>query len=409
MEYVVLIALGVAALLDAIRRILDKSKKKSVWLLEIAIGIIFLLVAGFRLFSGPEPPPLTKQDIKEVLCEWDPYKEKISELAAKDEISQEEKRELKEAADCLAGIAVTSMDSGLVAIGLSRYSEAITHLTYAVLAAQDDSSKVEAYFYRGVAFGRWGDSLADPGNQDSASARYGQAVASYDSALAYKHDLNEAWYNRGTVLFKMDLLAQAAASFDSAIAYKHDYNKAWYNRGNALFELGDYENAVASFDSALTYTRDDHAAWSNRGLALDRLGRYEEAVASYDSALMSFRQGWITWHNRCITFAHLSSYRNAVESCDSALGYKWDFPEAWCDRGAALANLGQYSAALASCDSALAYKHDYPEAWNNRGTALWALNRYLDALASCDSALKYDPDYAEAAELRKAILEKMKE
>jgi len=407
MEWVLLIVLGAAALLGIVKVFFDKPddlRKLRVWRVGLAISALLFLAAIINFFIHP---PLTKEDVKEVLCEWDLYKEKLNELAGKSEISPEEKKKLKESAMCLAKITVSAMDSGLVAIGLEYYDKAITHFNYFIVATQDDSSRAEGYMNRATAYYLWSLSVLDKGDRESAHAHYHQAVTSLDSALIYDPVNHIAWYNRGIALHNLGRHGEAVASYDSALVLKHDLQDAWLNRSASLVAMGRFLEAIKSCDSALAYRPNDAIAWYNRGNALFHMSQYEEATRNYDSALVYRHSFSEAWYCRGASLGRLGQYVSEVTSYDSALKYKHDYHLAWAGRCVALGRLGNYQLAIASCDSALVYKHDFAAAWYNRCNALHKVNRLPEALASCDSALRYDPDLMEAVELRKTILEKM--
>ena len=95
----------------------------------------------------------------------------------------------------------------------------------------------------------------------------------------------EAHSNRGNALHELKRFGEALASYDRALALRPDFSEAHSNRGNALQELRRFEEAVASYDRALALRGDLAEAHSNRGNALKELARFDEALASYEAAL----------------------------------------------------------------------------------------------------------------------------
>jgi tetratricopeptide (TPR) repeat protein/glycosyltransferase involved in cell wall biosynthesis len=117
------------------------------------------------------------------------------------------------------------------------------------------------------------------------AARFEEALAIYDRALATRPAYPEVLNNRGNALLGLKRFEEALASYDQALAIRSDYADALNNRGNALKELGRLDEALASFERALAIQPDYPAALNNRGNALKDLGRLEEALASYDRAI----------------------------------------------------------------------------------------------------------------------------
>lgn len=362
------LALIVALLEGVIRLGGERTKSFKLWgrRIEWFVVIAGILIIAGQYFLGPDNQIADRLEdierkVEEQACTIDSLKESIRNVPQDDEARRVHLDTVYIQAVCVdeAHEAHTVLDSAVVAIGLGDYGEALVFLDDARQAASGDPATLsEIYFYIGVAHG--------------FSGNHELALASFDSAITYKHDFNEAWYNRGTTLYELGRYDDAIASFDSAIAYKHNKHEAWCNRGNALHQLGRYDDAIASHDSAIAYKHDDHGAWNNRGATLDDLGRYDNAIASYDSAI----------------------------------AYKNDYHDAWYNRGYALDQLGRYDDAIASYDSSIEYKHDFHEAWGNRGAALANLVRYEEALASCDSSSKYNPGDTAVTELRIWILER---
>lgn len=402
----------IAAILFIWEQIKDKPGKRQTvrqklirWRMRIIAAIIAALAVGIHQY--PQDPEIPSDNWDELTCDIDTVKSLLQQSL--DSQNEEYLEAARKEAACIdaSEFARTANDSGIVALGLAKYPEAIIHFQYAIWAAEDDLSRGEAYANMALTQLLWGESLSTEDDQDNRHHHLNHAVIYYDSALVYKHDDSNAWYNRGYALGRLGEFTAAMASYDSALVCKYDDAEAWNNRGVALAKLGDFTAAVASCDSALVYKHDDSHAWCNRGSALNDLGDFTAAVASYDSALVYKYYFAEAWCNRGNTLANLGEFSAAVASYDSALVYKNDDAMVWHNRSCAQYNLGEFTAAMASCDSALRYKRDYAEAWCNRGVALRHLGEFTAATASCDSALKYDPDLIEARELKKTIQEEL--
>ena len=79
--------------------------------------------------------------------------------------------------------------------------------------------------------------------------------------------------NRGVALQELHRLGEALASFERAIALKADYADAHSNRANVLKALRRYDEALVGYDRALALRPDYAEAHSNRGDALYQLKR----------------------------------------------------------------------------------------------------------------------------------------
>jgi Uma2 family endonuclease/Flp pilus assembly protein TadD len=171
---------------------------------------------------------------------------------------------------------------------------------------------------------------------------------------------------------------------------KPDKDDAFYNRGNLLFKLGRYEEAIDSYDKALAIQLDFYEAWYNRSIALRKLERNEEALANYDKVLEIEPDDYWTWFNRGSTLLKLGRYQEAIASYDKALEINSDFPIAWYIRGRVLFyNLELYTEAINSFDKALKIELNNPAAWADRGLALYYLRQYEEAIASFNKAVEF--------------------
>ena len=179
---------------------------------------------------------------------------------------------------------------------------------------------------------------------DTRKRRFGEAVASYDRALAVRPDYAEALYNRGNTLHELKRFDEALLSYDRALAVRPDYAEALSNRGNTLHELERFDEALASYDRALAVRLDHAEALYNRGNTLQELKRFDEALLNYDRAL-------------------------AVRP---------DYAEALSSRGNALLVLKRFDEALASYDRSIAIKSDDATGYTNRAMGRLLLGRYKE-------------------------------
>jgi predicted O-linked N-acetylglucosamine transferase (SPINDLY family) len=123
------------------------------------------------------------------------------------------------------------------------------------------------------------------GNALKEVDRPGEALASYDRAIALRPDYAEAFNNRANALNQSRRFDEALEDSQRAIALRPDLAQAHYNRGIALHELKRFDEALASYDAAIARAPDYAEALVNRGTALVDLKRYDESCASYARAL----------------------------------------------------------------------------------------------------------------------------
>ena len=122
-------------------------------------------------------------------------------------------------------------------------------------------------------------------SSSSKLRRPGDALASYDAALAAAPDRVEIQINRGTVLLDLDRIDEALAVFDKVVAREPDNVAALANRGKAFIKDRHYAEALADYDKALALKPDQSGVLSDRGAALAEMNRFDEALACYEQAL----------------------------------------------------------------------------------------------------------------------------
>ena len=224
--------------------------------------------------------------------------------------------------------------------------------------------------------------------------RYGEALATYESALAIAPNYAEALNNRGSAMLQLGRVAEALQSYEKAILIKPEYLDAINNRAAALIVLDRNEEALACYDKILAINPNSEKTLVRRGALLHKLQRYQEALVNYDRSLVISPDNIAAANNRGSALLELGRYEEALACFDVALRSRPDNVSILSNRSLVLQGLRRYDEALASCDRALAIAFDSSAVWNNRGLILQDLRRFDEALANYDEALKREPDDA---------------
>lgn len=98
-------------------------------------------------------------------------------------------------------------------------------------------------------------------------------------------NLATAYLNRANGYAQRAKYDQAFADYDAAIALDPQSPLIPYNRGNAHFDLRQYERAIANFSRAIELDANFSLALFNRGLAQERLGDTAAAADDYRRVL----------------------------------------------------------------------------------------------------------------------------
>lgn len=114
--------------------------------------------------------------------------------------------------------------------------------------------------------------------------RYGEAIESFDRAIALKPGFVEAYCGRGNVHHAHGNHDAALADRDRALALDPNHAPAHANRATTLRNQARFEEAVLSFDRALALEPGNAVTHRNRGITLRNRGLLAEAMASFERA-----------------------------------------------------------------------------------------------------------------------------
>jgi tetratricopeptide (TPR) repeat protein len=118
-----------------------------------------------------------------------------------------------------------------------------------------------------------------------AERRFGEALASADTALVQEPGNAQALFLRGTALSALGRPADAVLALRAAIAADPANAAAHLNLGNALADLDDLAAAEAAIHHAVALDPALLEAQVSLGFILTSLGRLEEAIAACEAAI----------------------------------------------------------------------------------------------------------------------------
>lgn len=232
--------------------------------------------------------------------------------------------------------------------------------------------------------------------------RYNEALKDIDKALSLRND-PKILLNRGVILLQLERPGDALATFDKAIAAGLQHPVAFFNRGLALERLSRLDEALASYDEALLRQPDYSDAFVNRGLVLEALQRPDEALLSYDRALAIDPTASEANANRIALLARINRREEALAGINQTIAERPDDAMAYNNRGTMLKSMGEMDLALADFDRAIALMPEMAAVHSNRAVTLQALTRHDEALAAFEHALTLDPA-SESTQLNKGFL-----
>ena len=288
---------------------------------QYALGCIaYELVAGRKVFSIPDPGPnawwFHHAKVEPVPPrQYNPQLPAHIEQAILMAISKDRVKRHRDVAAFIQAMIGTKEQQRVVG-GVPDSPEAwveaaIAHIQNArfaeALAASDhalalDPNHVNAWFAKSNA-------LANLGREES--------VIAYDNALILDPNNALGWINKGNVLYALERREEALAAYDHVLALDPNHALAWFNKGNALYKLGRNKEALVAYDHVLALDPNGlggPGALGMKGVVLTLLERNEEALAAYDRVLVLDPNNVAAWSGKEVTLRALGRMAEAAAS-----------------------------------------------------------------------------------------------
>jgi tetratricopeptide (TPR) repeat protein len=185
---------------------------------------------------------------------------------------------------------------------LQDYKDAIQYTNKAIEVDPDNPT---AYLIKGYSYLEGGDTIRaienfrtsynnDQNNYDAVIqlalifSKNNQPIAVdyFNNALLIKPESIEAWYGLGMFYQNNYDVENALAVYDSIIAFAPELKNAYYNKAYInMVMLEDFEEAVNLFTKAIEIDPEYTQAYYNRGFCFEKLKMFNEAVINYKKSL----------------------------------------------------------------------------------------------------------------------------
>lgn len=326
--------------------------------------------------------------------------------------------------------AESAFDSGLVAIGEGRESDAIVHFDYSLRDAVDSHARAKSHLFKGAAYEYWAQKAQTTGSAPGEDLLWSRAIECFDSSLSIDPSYPEARYAKGTVLSRLGDHKAAVKELNVAVAFSPELCEAWCNLGCNLLVLCEYDEAGRALDKAIDCRGDYSEAHFNMGLALLATEDYASAEKSIRRSLGSDSLNAQAWY--ALGKVQLATDRDSLSLISfgqaMALGYldhdimydksralqsrgwheeaiiSFDLcrtsfeadPWYWCNFANSLHHVDSQSLAIECYKKALSLDTCFAECWYNLALTCGRWDRNEEALDAYDHALNCKSDYAVA-------------
>jgi tetratricopeptide (TPR) repeat protein len=136
----------------------------------------------------------------------------------------------------------------------------------------------------------------------------------------------EAYFRRGVAYGKMERYEEAIADFSKALELSPAYSAAYYNRGTCHGRAGRYDEAIADFSKALDLDPKDADAYYNRGISYEKKGDHDQAVADFTKTLEVMPGHAGAYLNRAAVYLAKEDYEKAWDDVQRLRDLRHEVP-----------------------------------------------------------------------------------
>ena len=156
-----------------------------------------------------------------------------------------------------------------------------------------------------------------------STARYSQAILSFDRTVALQPAFADGYLMRGQAYVGEAKTERAINDFSKTLALQPNDTRALLDRASAYLLLKDFQNAVADASRALEINSKLAAAYNLRGAAVRSLGDPKKALADFTRAV-ELAPNVNNYYQRGATYQMLGDHKDAVADFDKVIAMKPD-------------------------------------------------------------------------------------
>jgi tetratricopeptide (TPR) repeat protein len=184
----------------------------------------------------------------------------------------------------------------------------------------------------------------DAGLRLLKSARYSQAILSFDRAIALKPDLIDAYLERGRAFVGDSQTERAIQDFTRVIQLRPNDPQPLIDRGMAHIEKKGYQAAIADADKALAIDPKAAAAFNLRGVAHRAMGNLDGALQDFSRAV-DLASNQTNYYERGATYQLLGEHRRAIADFSQVIAFQPDASAGYFARAQSLRAIGDFKSA----------------------------------------------------------------
>jgi tetratricopeptide (TPR) repeat protein len=163
----------------------------------------------------------------------------------------------------------------------------------------------------------------DAGMRLLTTARYSQAILSFDRSISLKPDFADAYLMRGHAYVGESQTEQAIADFSKVLELRPNDTRALLDRSAAYLDRKDSQSAIPDSARAIEIDPKMAEAYNLRGTALRSLGDPKKALDDFNRAVQ-LSPNADNYYQRGATFQILGDYKDAIADFTQVIAMKPD-------------------------------------------------------------------------------------
>ncbi len=171
----------------------------------------------------------------------------------------------------------------------------------------------------------------DAGERLLRTARYSQAIVSFDRAIALQSDYAEAYLMRGRANISLARPLVAIPDFTTAIELHPREPQAYLDRGSAQVSLQSWKEALEDFNRAIELDPKLAIAYNLRGSAIRAMGDPAKALPDFQKAA-ELLPNMDNVFQRGATYQALGRHEEAINDFSRVISFQPDSAQAYFAR-----------------------------------------------------------------------------
>lgn len=184
----------------------------------------------------------------------------------------------------------------------------------------------------------------DAGERLLRSARYAQAIVSFDRAISLQPEYAEAYTMRGRANLSLSRPLEALPDFTRVIALRPRDPQAYLDRGQAHVTLQEWQEALADFNHAIDLDPKLAVAYNQRGSTIRVMGDPRKALPDFERSV-ELLPSMDNIYQRGATYQQLGQHEKAVADFSRLISAEPSSAQAYFARSQSFRALGDIPAA----------------------------------------------------------------